>query len=92
MTFGYGPNTFPHSAAYVPNTNHSPSRSEGEPIKTNHTSAAKHKSLPASEGDPNINLSAHKSVPKATHFTGSDLREPSNSNKDDTKILLFTIR
>ena len=40
MTFGYGPNTFPHSAAHVPNTNLSPSRSEGELINRNHTSAA----------------------------------------------------
>ena len=48
MIFGYGPNTFPHSAAHVPNTNLSPSRSEG---------------------DPNIDFSAHKSVPKLTCFT-----------------------
>ena len=66
MTFGYGPNTFPHSAAHVLNTNHSPSHSEGEPINKINTSA------------------------KIPSFTGSTFHVVHNSNKDDTKILLFT--
>ena len=69
MTFGYGPNTFPHSAAHVLNTNHSPSRSEGEPNKSTYASAANDKLPSTSEGDSNVNFSARKSVPKNPHFT-----------------------
>ena len=65
MTFGYGPNTFPHSAAHVLNTNLSPSRSEGEPINKMHTSAANHNSPSTSEG---VTKSYH-SMAKSTCFT-----------------------
>ena len=40
MTFGYGPNTFPHSAAHVLNTNQSPLSIEGEPINEIYASVA----------------------------------------------------
>ena len=69
MTFGYGPNTFPHSAAHVLNNNHSPS---------------------ICEGDQNHNLKAYKYETKTSHFTGSTFNVVPNSNKDETKILLFT--
>ena len=42
MTFGYGPNTFPQSAAHVLNTNQNPSPSEGVTINEIYVSAAQH--------------------------------------------------
>ena len=70
MTFGYGPNdpnTFPHSAAHVPNTNHSPSSIEGEQINEIYASVApplvKHLTFnmnhPTSGGDRNHKYSEH---------------------------------
>ena len=37
MTFGYGPSSFPHSAAHVLNTTQSPSSIEGEQINKSST-------------------------------------------------------
>ena len=67
MTFGYGPNTFPHSAAHVLNTNHSPSNIEGEQINEIYASVApplvKHlifkMNHPTSGGDRNHKYSEH---------------------------------
>ena len=84
MTFGYGPNTFSHSAAHVLNSNHSPSRSEGEPNNKIQTSAANYKS-------PSIVEGAQNNVSINSYFTGSTFNVVPNSNKDDTKILLFTL-
>ena len=62
MTFGYGPNTFPHSAAHVLNTNHSPSSFEGEPINTIYTSAA-----------TSQNLSGFTKTHQSLKFSGTEL-------------------
>ena len=40
MTFGHGPDTFPHSAAHVLNINNVPSISEGEQINEIYVSVA----------------------------------------------------
>ena len=88
MTFGYGPNTFPHSAAYVLNTNHSPSRSEGEPINKIYTSAAMSQNL---SGVPKYFKSSNTNESKTSHFTGSTFNVVPNFNKDVSKIPSFTI-
>ena len=88
MTLGYGPDTFPHSAAHILNTNHSPSTFEGEPINKNNTSAANHNEPSAYEGDSK-HFKLYNSMVKTTCLTSSDLWELSNPNKDDTKISLL---
>ena len=60
MSFGYGPNTFPQSAAHVLNNNRSPS--EGEPIKEMYTSAA-----------ISQNLSGFTKTHELLKFSGIDL-------------------
>ena len=89
MTSGYGPNTFPHSAAHVLNTNNIPSPSEGDLHNSIHTSAAMPQNL---SGLTKIHELLNFSGVKTTFFTGSDLRELSNQNKDDTKNSHFTVR
>ena len=88
MTFGYGPNTFPHSAAHVLDANKSPSRSEGEPIKTTYASAANHNLPSLCGGDSNNYMS------RITHFSGSNLTPISERGVstiyNGVKNLLFT--
>ena len=61
-TFGYGLNTFPHSAAHVLNINHVPSSIEGEPTNKIHTSAALSQ-----------NLSGLTKTHQSLKFSGTDL-------------------
>ena len=89
MTSGYGPNTFPHSAAHVLITNNSPSRSEGEPINKIHTSAANINPSP-SEGVTKYTYTINSSGLNWPCFTGSDLRELSNQNNSMVKTTSFT--
>ena len=67
MTSGYGPDTFPHSAAHVLNTNNNPSSSEGEQINKIYASVAPpivkyltfNMSHPTSGGGKNHKYSEH---------------------------------
>ena len=70
MTFGHDPNTFPHSAAHVLNTNNVPSTSEGEQIIEIYASVApplvKHLTFnmnhPTSGGDQNYKYSEYGQI------------------------------
>ena len=74
MTFGHGPNTFPHSAAHVLNTNYSPSNIEGNTINKIYTSAANHNSPSSIEGvTKHIDTSNFSGI-KMTTFTQSSFQ------------------
>ena len=85
MTFGHGPNTFPHSAAHVLNTNNDPSLLEGEQINEIYASVApplvKHLTFnmnhPTSGGDQNHKYSKH-----AQSTSGVKINNPKPKIKD----------
>ena len=88
MTFGYGPNTFPHSAAHVLNTNNVPSTSEGEQINEIHASVAplvKHLTFnmnhPTSGGDQNHKYSEH-----TQNTSGVKINNPKPKIKDNEYV------
>ena len=90
MISGHGPNTFPHSAAHVLNTNYSPSRIEGEPTNRINTSAANHNEPSNSEVDTK-HFESYNSTVKTTCFTGSTFNVVPNFNKYVPKNPSFTL-
>ena len=90
MISGHGPNTFPHSAAHVLNTNYSPSRIEGEPTNRINTSAANHNEPSNSKGDTK-HFESYNSTVKTTCFTGSTFNVVPNFNKYVPKNPSFTL-
>ena len=89
MTFGYSPNTFPHSAAHVLNTNNDPSSSEGEQINEIYASVAPpivkyltfNMNHPTSGGDQNHKYSEH-----IQNTSGVKINDPKPKLKDAEQV------